>query len=64
MTLYSYVTWKEVCCDDNDLGQVRTISRFIAPSAYKDQGQMALTEKLYPVAPECNSNDMQLIQHC
>jgi len=63
MTLYSYVSWKEVCCDD-DSGQVRTISRFMAQSAYTDQGQMALAEKLYPVAPECNSDDMHLIQHC
>jgi hypothetical protein len=63
MTLYSYVSWKKVCCYD-DSGQVRTISRFMAPSAYTDQEQMALAEKLYPVAPECNSDDKQLIQHC
>jgi hypothetical protein len=62
MTLYSYVSRKEVCCDD-DSGQVRTISRFIAPSPYTDQGQMALAKKLYPLAPESNLDDMQLIQH-
>jgi len=63
MTLYSYASWKEVWCD-YDSGQVSTISGFMAPSAYKDQGQMELAEKLYPVAPECNSDDMQWIQHC
>jgi hypothetical protein len=66
MTLHSYVSWKEVCYDD-DSGYNKEVVR----THFKVYSTICLHRpradgtgwKLYPVAPECNSDVIQLIQH-